>query len=324
MTAEIMATTSSLGTRERRDHLLARLGYRRMEHCVAPGLYRLGAPGADSPVLASANYTLSFDALRSALKGMDAFILVLDTKGINVWCAAGKGTFGTDELVRQIEDSSLKDRVTHRKVILPQLGAPGVAAHEVKARTGFAVEYGPVRADDLPDYLSSGATPQMRRVRFPLRDRAVLAPVEVRNYAPLAIVAAVVLLILGGLIPALIAVTALLAGAVLFPLLLPYLPTQDFTSKGVVLGDLVAIPFAAYYLLTEPGWIGAAYAVGTVLVMVPAVAYIALNFTGCSTYASRTGVRREIFRYIPLLAGMAVTGLAIIVLAIIGVLAGWF
>ena len=96
-----------------------------MGHRVHPGLYRLGNPMPDSPVFASANYTLSFDALRSALAGLDAYILVLDTKGINVWCAAGKGTFGTDELVRSDYRSS--HVVRHRTIILPQLGAPGIS-----------------------------------------------------------------------------------------------------------------------------------------------------------------------------------------------------
>ena len=120
------------------DHLGA-IGVRRnigrMRYRVIPGLYTLGAPGPDAPVLVTANYKLSFDHVRRALAGMNAWLLVLDTKGINVWCAAGKGTFGTDELVRKINECRLHERVTHRRIILPQLGAPGVAAHEVRKQT---------------------------------------------------------------------------------------------------------------------------------------------------------------------------------------------
>ena len=47
----------------------------------------------------------------------------------------GKGTFGTDELVLRIEQANLGEVVRHRRLILPQLGAPGVAAHEVEERT---------------------------------------------------------------------------------------------------------------------------------------------------------------------------------------------
>ena len=75
------------------DHFLARVGVNRAQHRVTPGLYALGNPTAEAPVFVTANYTLSFDALRAALSGIDGYILVLDTQGVNVWCAAGEGTF---------------------------------------------------------------------------------------------------------------------------------------------------------------------------------------------------------------------------------------
>src|SRR5512139_2421408 len=137
----LMYTTSRLTLADHWDHLLARWAVKRMEHRVEPGLYSLGSPTPDSPVLVTANYTLSFDALRSSLKGIDSYILVLDTQGVNVWCAAGIGTFGTQELIKRIEATRLQEVVRQRVLILPQLGAPGVAAHEIKQRTHFKVEY---------------------------------------------------------------------------------------------------------------------------------------------------------------------------------------
>jgi hypothetical protein len=233
----IKPTGSSLTAANRWDHFLARIGYRRGEHRVEPGLYALGAPGAESPVFVTANYSLSFDALRCALVGMDAYILVLDTKGINVWCAAGKGTFGAQELVQRIQAAGLKDLVSHRRLILPQLGAPGVAAHEVKKWSGFSVEFGPVRAEDLPEYLKTRqATPAMRRVRFTLRDRLVLIPVELKTSLLLTLLAAVLLYFVGGWVASLAVLVAVLAGTVVFPLLLPWIPTPNFSTKGFVLG----------------------------------------------------------------------------------------
>ena len=52
-----------------------------MKYTVDPGLYALGSPAADAPVCVTANYKMSFDHLRRALAGRDAWILVLDTKG---------------------------------------------------------------------------------------------------------------------------------------------------------------------------------------------------------------------------------------------------
>jgi len=298
------------------DHFLARWGVNRTEHRVRPGLYRLGNPGPDSPVLASANYTLSFDALRSSLPGQDAYILVLDTMGINVWCAAGKGTFGTDELVRMIALTSLANVIRHREIIIPQLGAPGIVAHEVTRRSGFRVRYGPVRASDLPKYLENGkATAEMRRVLFPFRDRVVLAPVELVHAALPTAVVMVALYFLTGLTGAFAVLAAVLAGTVLFPALLPFLPTKDFSTKGIILGALVALPFAVSIgtVSTLPPW-ATVIAVATPLIIIPAVvAYMALNFTGCTPYTSRTGVKKEIFRYVPVMVLLAVTGTAFLI-----------
>lgn len=128
---------------DRLGHWKARWGIGRMKYVVEPGLYAIGNPDGNSPVFVSANYKMSFDRLRSQLDGRDGWILVLDTKGINVWCAAGKGTFGTDELVKRIEAVKLDRIVNHRTLIVPQLGATGVSAHEVKQQSDFRVVYGP-------------------------------------------------------------------------------------------------------------------------------------------------------------------------------------
>jgi hypothetical protein len=308
---EIRTTDSTITFASRLDHFAARWGWKRESHRVTPGLYRLGNPGTESPVFASANYTLSFDALRSALAGIDSWILVLDTRGINVWCAAGKGTFGTDELVRRIQSSGLENIVSHRKIIVPQLGAPGVSWPEIVRKTKFLVEYGPVRARDLPEYLKTHtATPAMRRVEFPLWDRLVLTPVEFVHLALPMFVVAAVLWFLAGPVAALAAVSAVLAGTVLFPVLLPFIPTQDFSTKGLILGGIVAIPFAAGFGTNPalPFWANVLAALTPLLIIPAVVSYAALNFTGCTTFTSRTGVKKEIFRYVPLMAAMAALG----------------
>jgi len=302
---------------DRWDHLLARLGVDRRGHRIGAGLYALNNPNSESAVFVTANYTPSFDALRLALRGIDCHILVLETYGINVWCAAGKGTFGTDELVRRIESTNLRDVVSHRRLVLPQLGATGVAAHEVSRRSGFKVEFGPVRAADLPEYLRAGtATPEMRRVRFGLADRALLIPVEATQVILPMVVAAAAVFLLGGLTAALAVVAAVLAGAVIFPILLPWLPTRDFTSKGLVLGLAMALPFAVAAFVNKQGsaaWFRFYCALIPIFALPPLTSYIALNFTGATTFTSKSGVKREMFRYIPGLAVSLAVGIALAV-----------
>jgi len=319
--------TSTITFADRWSHFRARWGINRMALRVEPGLYALGHPTRDSQVFVTANYKLSFDALRSALAGMDAYILVLDTEGINVWCAAGKGSFGTDELVQRIEATGLRDVVDHRVVILPQLGAPGVAAHEVKKRTTFKVEYGPVRAADLPEYLKNHeATPEMRRVRYALRDRLAIIPIEIVMSLPPMLIAAAILYLLGGWVSALAVIAAVLAGNALFPILLPWLPTHDFSTKGFVLGVVVALPFVLLSLQSNADaawWFRAGKALALLLIWPSVTAFLALNFTGSSTFTSRSGVRREIFAYVPAMAWVFAIGLALMLgLPIIRALGG--
>ncbi len=301
-----------------------RWGVGRMSYIVEPGLYALGEPDGTSEVLVTANYKLTFDILRCHLAGRSFWVLVLDTKGINVWCAAGKGTFGTDELVHRIRATGLDRVVSHRRVIVPQLGAPGVAAHRVREQTGFKVVYGPVNAADILTFVGSGlqATPSMRVKRFPLRERVVLIPVELVTAlkAGPALVAAFMLLsglfgpggfienlLHSGILAAAALSTAVVAGAVLTPVLLPFLPGRAFSLKSLPLG------FAAGVIVTKflgngfhgirDGLESAAW-----LLIVPALtAYLAMNFTGASTYTSLSGVKREMKRWLPLqISGVAV------------------
>ncbi|WP_321417667.1 mercury methylation corrinoid protein HgcA [uncultured Methanomethylovorans sp.] len=315
--SEILKTTSELTLKNRLDHVFARLGVNRMGHIIKPGLYKLGNPTPDSLVFVSANYTLSFDAVRSALSGIDCYILVLDTKGINVWCAAGKGTFGTEELIQRIMWSGLSNIVRQRTVILPQLGAPGISAHDVQRRSGFKIEFGPVRANDLPEYLKTHtATPEMRRVHFSFKDRLVLTPVEFRHALLPTIVATTILFFLAGPLVALAGITTVITGTIIFPALLPFIPTHDFSTKGLILGALANIPFAISVDLNPEISVVMKVLISVILfLMMPTVtAYLALNFTGCTTFTSRTGVKKEIYRYVPIMAMMAVFGLILSVI----------
>ncbi len=317
--ATTLTTADLLGT------VRARLGVRRMDYTVEPRLYAVGEPTPESPVLVTANYKMSFDHLRRELAGRDAWILVLDTKGINVWCAAGKGTFGTGEIVERIKATGLREIVSHRALILPQLGAPGVAAHAVKSRSGFRVVYGPVRAADLPAFLDAGmkATPEMRRVRFRLADRMTLVPLELVLWPRPLLLGLVVLFLLGGLTPegysfdaalghgtraVLLCVAAFVAGTILAPALLPWLPGRAFSVKGAAAGLLPALACVAWGWhspMTASGWLDAA----AWALALPAVAsFFAMNFTGASTYTSLSGVQAEMRIAVPVQIAACVVG----------------
>lgn len=299
---------------------LNRAGYR-----IRPGLYAVGNPDNASPVLVTANYKLSFDSLRRELANVDCWILVLDTKGINVWCAAGKGTFGTQELIRQIKDTKLQSIVSHGKIILPQLGAPGVSAHLVTRETGFRVIYGPVRASDIPDFLAKDyqATPEMRKVNFTFRDRLVLVPVElVSSLKPMLIGISLIffMTLLASYLTsdintwqkgiALITafVGAVIGGVVISPLLLPFIPFSSFAVKGWIVGMLWISGFVTFWPLTGTD-LSLLTIVGLYLLLPPITAFLSLNFTGCTTYTSQSGVEKEMRYGLPIMIISSVLGL---------------
>ena len=299
-----------------------------MHYTVEPGLYALGRPSDRSPALVTANYKMSFDKLREALPGRDAWILVLDTKGINVWCAAGKGTFGTMELVSRIESSGLKQIVSHRELILPQLSGPGVAAHLVKKLSGFKVIYGPIRARDLFVFLDSGlkVTPEMRLKTFTTWERTELVPMELVGALKPGILVMIIFFLLAflgksgegwtdalshGLFSALAMLTAVLVGSVLTPLLLPWLPGRAFSIKGLSLGILSALILIVFRWgdwITKTGRLE----IIAWLLLIPAIAaYLAMNFTGASTYTSLSGVKKEMRWALPLEIAAGMIGLGL-------------
>ena len=158
----------------------ARWGINRNNYKVEPGLYSVGIPDENSDVFVTASYKLTFDVLRKNLDNINAWILVLDTKGINVWCAAGKGTFGTDELIKRIISSNLLKLIKHDKIILPQLGAVGVNLNIIRKNTGLKVIYGPVYSRDIKEFIGNGykKTEKMREINFNFLERAAVTPIE--------------------------------------------------------------------------------------------------------------------------------------------------
>jgi acetyl-CoA decarbonylase/synthase complex subunit gamma len=214
------------------------------------------------------------------------------------------------ELINRIESTGLSDLVSHRELILPQLAGPGVAAHEVKRKSGFRVIYGPIRAEDLPTFLDSDlkATPEMRLKTFTFWERMVLIPVELANVMKAGLIIFPVMFLLAylgklgegtvsalnhGLFSVLALLMAIVAGAVLTPLLLPWLPGRAFSVKGLTLGLLADFILVTLRLNELATWTDRIEILAWLLLIPALSTYLAMNFTGASTYTSLSGVRRE-------------------------------
>jgi hypothetical protein len=258
---------------------------------------------------------------------MNAWVLVLDTKSINVWCAAGKGTFGTEEVIKRVSATGLDKVVSHRRLILPQLGAVGVSASAVQKATGFRVSFGPVQARDIPAYVAGGykKTIEMATIKFPIMDRMILTPMEINpamKKFPWFVGAVLIIFGLqpqgllfkdafyGGLPFLLLGLLTVFSGAFLTPVLLPFVPFRSFALKGLLMGILAmlsAMPLLGPVMRTEYLLVAAAW------LFFPAMtSYVALQFTGSTTFTGMTGVKKELKIGLPLYIIAAVLSLVLL------------
>lgn len=161
-----------------------------------PGLRSFGEPGPDSPVFVTCNFDLTVRRVSRALRDLDCYLLVCNSKGINVWCSSSAGVFTAHSVISAIKRGKVGELVRHRQLILPQFSAPGMEIDRIERETGWSCEFGPAYASDIPPYLKAGgiASPDMRLARFPLRDRLEMA---LMWGFPLSALTGVVLLIIG-------------------------------------------------------------------------------------------------------------------------------
>lgn len=297
----------------------ARLGIGRMKYKVKPGLYSIGNPDENSHIFVSCNYKMSFDILRKALENINAYILVLDTRGINVWCAAAKGTFGTQELLNKIDSTRLKDISKNRTLIVPELGAVGISAHLIKQNSGFSVKYGPVLASDIKEYidLNFTKTKKMSQVNFDLKDRLAIIPIEVMHFIPYIIPLLIISFLLTvpfvqGYYSRFISYTVSFLGAafmglIVFPIMLPLLPFKSFSLKGLVLG-IVWASLSIYIFKLD-----IITASGIFCISCAITSFLSMQYTGASTYTNLSGTTLEVKISLPIIISSLVMGILALV-----------
>ena len=309
----------------------ARLSIKRNELAISPGLYAIGNPNQLSPVLVTANYKLTFDKLRIELTGLDVWLLIIDTKGVNVWCSAGKGTFSAQEIISRIRRTELDKVVSHRRLILPQLSASGVAARFVTKFTGFKVIFGPIRAADFNQFMADGykTNAQMRRVTFDLAERAILTPVEMilaSKYIPIIIAFFTLLNLINSptqsssslleviLYNSLAYITALGVGTFVTPLMLPVLPFRSFALKGAAAGllwSVVVIIGHAFFRFNSQLTV----MLGNTLLLTSLISFLTLNFTGSTPYTSFTGTQKETLKALPIQLIASMLGIVLLLIS---------
>jgi NAD-dependent dihydropyrimidine dehydrogenase PreA subunit len=123
------------------------------------------------------NFTLTVRRLCRALESIDAWLLVADSRGVNVWCAAGGGHLTHHDVISVLRTSGIDNLVSRRVLILPQLAATGVERRPIEVASGWTTKWGPARLEDLPAVLArgGGVHGRERHMRFPLWERFEMA-----------------------------------------------------------------------------------------------------------------------------------------------------
>jgi len=218
---------------------------------VRTGLYAVGRPDADSPVLVTGNFDLTVRRLVQAIDGkVNVWLLVADSAGINVWCAAGGGYFTAEKVIAAVKSSHLNEVVKHHALILPQLCANGVDGWRIRKETGWGVHWGPAKASDIPSYLAGKCrkSDEMRWVKFPLKDRLEMVTVTLGFYA---------LLIL---LPVLIfwrhlfwsIALCMLGLSYFYAVVHPWLPGRDGLYKSIPLTIIALVGLSIYNAFWNP------------------------------------------------------------------------
>jgi ubiquinone/menaquinone biosynthesis C-methylase UbiE len=218
---------------------------------VNPGVYVVGRPGPDSPVLVTGNFDLTVRRLVKAIDGrISAWVLVVDSAGINVWCAAGGGFLNADKVIGALHISGLERLVHHRALILPQLCANGVDGWRIRRETNWGVHWGPVRAEDIPDFVDAGRvkTDEMRWVQFPLKDRLEMVTATLGFYG-LFILLPVAIFWRSNFWLIFVSMVGI---SYFYAVVLPWLPGRDGIAKSVSLTLITLAGLVAFCAIYEP------------------------------------------------------------------------
>jgi acetyl-CoA decarbonylase/synthase, CODH/ACS complex subunit gamma len=118
-----------------------------------PGLYRIGNPGKDAPVLMTVNFSLTFFTLQGYLEStrIPCFMLIVDTEGLSVLTAVAAGKLSEMLVNDSIKKFALEEEVSHRILIIPGYASP--LSGRIEDITGWKVLVGPRDAAEIGEFL---------------------------------------------------------------------------------------------------------------------------------------------------------------------------
>ncbi len=123
---------------------------------VKPGVWEVGKPGPDAPVLVTTNFSLTYYTVEGEVttSRVPSYILVIDTEGTSVLTAWAAEKFTIEMISEKLnEPGGIGEKVNNKRVILPGLVA--VMTAKLKEESGWDVVVGPREATGIPSFLKS-------------------------------------------------------------------------------------------------------------------------------------------------------------------------
>ncbi len=121
---------------------------------VTQGIYEIGSPDQDSPVLVTTNFSLTYFIVSGEIEGsrVPSWLLIKDTEGLSVMTAWAAGKFAGDEVGMFIKKSGIVDKVNHKKIIIPGYAA-SISGEMEEELPDWEILIGPRDASLIPKFL---------------------------------------------------------------------------------------------------------------------------------------------------------------------------
>jgi acetyl-CoA decarbonylase/synthase complex subunit gamma len=121
---------------------------------TSPGIYEIGGPNEDSPVLVTSNFSLTYFIVSGEIETsrVPAWLVIVDTEGLSVLTAWAAGKFVGDAVGMSIKKCGIMDKVRHKKVVIP--GYAAAISGDLEEELGdWEVLVGPRESAHIPAYL---------------------------------------------------------------------------------------------------------------------------------------------------------------------------
>ncbi|NOZ60360.1 MAG: 4Fe-4S dicluster domain-containing protein [Calditrichaeota bacterium] len=240
-------------------------------------LYKVGNPDEKSAVVVTGNYELTVRRVANALQGLDCWLLICDSRGINVWCSSLSGHFSEKNIIHATKLTHLSEYVSHKRLVLPQLCAANVDIQEIKQKTGFLAVFGPVYIEHIKDFLNrSSDESTIRRVKFDLQQR-----VEMAISSPIILTTVLTFIYLFIDISKLLFIIPVVYFlAVVQAIIYPHRPIKQIPLWSFLYSFGIAVMITGLLILTRPFSFG--WSIGIVVTIGVGMFYLTNEFEGWS------------------------------------------